>query len=394
MEGVTVQRVLQARFAEYAAKRNPPPYVRRAAGQLMQCRTEALGGHVKSCPNGHVHRYWFASCRHRSCPQCAAMRVEEWLAKQKARLLHCPHSHIIFTLDHELNDLWLYNRKELTKLFFRCVRDTLIALLADPQYLGAKPGIIAALHTWGSDLKLHVHIHCLVTAGGLAKDGSWRTPEKSCLLPRRAVMKLFRGKFHDRLYKAIDKGKLKPPPDRRKNQMLGLANKMGVKTWNVKVHDPYEHGKGVATYLARYMRGGPISNKRLVDSKDGQVTFDYRDNRDRDDNGRGTWKPMTLSTEQFIWRLVQHVPVPNGQLVRSYGLYANAKSDELATCRELLGQKEEEESPQSTLEEFWASLGEENPTCCPVCGAKLISHSEFKPGVRAPPLPLPLEIAA
>ena len=133
----------------------------------MQCRTAVLGGHSQACPDGHLSRIWYNSCRHRACPQCASLQTERWLALQQARLLACEHSHVIFTVPHDLHPLWRANVSVMTTLFLQVVRDTLGTLLADPQYWGAQPGIIAALHTWSQTLLLHPHRHGLVTGGGL-----------------------------------------------------------------------------------------------------------------------------------------------------------------------------------------------------------------------------------
>ncbi len=169
---VTLQTIFQDAFPAYEQTHPLPAHVRRAARAIMQCRTAALGGHVQACPDGHMARIWYNSCRHRSCPQCAYLQTERWLALQQARLLACDHYHVIFTLPHELNPLWLANVPVMTTLLFQAVRDTLGTLLADPKYLGAQPGIIAALHTWSQTLVLHPHVHCLVTGGGLTPDGA------------------------------------------------------------------------------------------------------------------------------------------------------------------------------------------------------------------------------
>ena len=142
---VALQTIFQDAFPAYEQRHALPAHVRRAAHALMQCRTAALGGHVQACPDGHMSRIWYNSCRHRSCPQCTYLQTERWLALQQARLLACDHYHVIFTLPHDLNALWLANRPVMTTLFLQAVRDTLGTLLADPKYLGAQPGIIAAL---------------------------------------------------------------------------------------------------------------------------------------------------------------------------------------------------------------------------------------------------------
>jgi hypothetical protein len=163
---VTRQTIFQDAFPAYEQTHPLPTHVRRAARALMQCRTAALGGHVQACPDGHVARIWYNSCRHRACPQCAYLQTERWLAFQQARLLACDHYHVIFTLPHALNPLWLANVPVMTTLLFQAVRDTLGTLLADPKYLGAQPGILAALHTWSQTLMHHPHLHCVLPAGG------------------------------------------------------------------------------------------------------------------------------------------------------------------------------------------------------------------------------------
>ena len=192
---VTLQTIFQDAFPAYEALHPLPTHVRRAARAIMQCRTAALGGHVQACPDGHMSRIWYNSCRHRACPQCAYLQTERWLALQRARLLACDHYHVIFTLPHDLNPLWLANVPVMTTLLFQAVRDTLCTLLADPKYLGAQPGILAALHTWSQTLVLHPHVHCLVTGGGLTPDGHWKAVRKGFLLPARVVMAVFRGKM-------------------------------------------------------------------------------------------------------------------------------------------------------------------------------------------------------
>ena len=145
---ITLQDIFCTGSPDYARTHPLPPHVRKAARAIMQCRTSALGGHIQACPDGHTTRIWYNSCRHRSCPQCASLQTERWLTLQQARLLACDHYHVIFTLPHDLNPLWLANVPVMTTLFFQAVRDTLGTLLADAKYLGAQPGIIAALHRW------------------------------------------------------------------------------------------------------------------------------------------------------------------------------------------------------------------------------------------------------
>ena len=170
-----------------------PLYVHRAAYWISRCRTAQLGGHVRRCPQGHVERAFYNSCHQRVCPQCQAIEIERWLERQKARLLGCAHHHLIFTIAHELNALWCWNRAAMAKLLFGTVRETLAELLADERYLGGTPAYLAALHTWGRSLSLHPHVHVLIADGGLNHQGAWVKPRRSHFLPARVLMLLFRG---------------------------------------------------------------------------------------------------------------------------------------------------------------------------------------------------------
>ena len=275
---VTLQMIFQDVFQAYAQDHPLPAHVRRAARAIMHCRTAALGGHVQACPDGHMARIWYNSCRHRSCPQCAYLQTERWLALQQARLLTCDHYHVIFTLPHDLNPLWLANVPVMTSLLFQAVRETLCTLLADPQYLGAQPGILAALHTWSQTLVLHPHVHCLVTGGGLTPAGQWVAVRHGFLLPARVVMAVFRGKMVDAIRRTLARGELALPEPMGPQQLLNLLNRLGHprKTkWNVRIMERYRHGAGVVTYLARYLRGGPIKNARLVAFDGARVTFSF-----------------------------------------------------------------------------------------------------------------------
>ena len=191
--------------------------------------------------------------------------VRRWLDAWKQRLLPCAHHHIVFTLPHELNLLWRYNKKTFSSLLFQACSQSLKELLADPQFLGAIPGILSALHTWSQQLAIHVHVHALVTAGGMNADGNWTVARKSCLLPRQVLMVKFRGKMRALLLQAIDD--LQLPPGKAKSYWISQLNRLGRVCWNVKLLERYDHGQGVAHYLARYLRGGPISDTRLLSSK-------------------------------------------------------------------------------------------------------------------------------
>jgi hypothetical protein len=384
---VTLQSIFEQHFGAYAAVHRLPLRFHKAAAALMACRTAALGGHVQACPEGHEQRVWYNSCKHRSCPQCAYLQVEQWLASQQARLLACDHYHVVFTLPRELHALWRTNRRRFADLLFRAVRDTLFTLLADPRYLGATPGLIAALHTWGRTLCLHPHVHGLVTGGGWTADGAWKPVRGGFLLPVRVVAALFRGKLLAALREGLRHGTLRVPDGARPQAVANELNRLGRVRWNVYLKERYPHGRGVVTYLARYLKGGPIANPRLLAAEEGAVTFRYTDHRD------GRRKAMTLAADDFLGRVLEHVPPPGSHGVRAYGLYAASKRAWLDRARDLLGQPPAEPPPVLTWQEVWIDGGDADPTRCTVCGRPLVCTLPV-PRRRPPPLEVPYVHAA
>ncbi|MBI3041880.1 MAG: transposase [Betaproteobacteria bacterium] len=252
----------------------------RAAYWISRCRTAELGGHVRRCPAGHVERAFYNSCHQRVCPQCQALAVERWLERARARLLGCAHHHLIFTIPHELNALWCWNRGPMAKLLFAAVRAVLFELLGDPKYLGATPALLAALHTWGRSLSLHPHLHVLAADGGLSAEGVWVAPRRSHFLPARVLMLVFRGKFLAMLREALERRRLRLPAGTSRSRMHGLLRRLGRKKWNVHIRARYAHDQGVAAYLARYLKGGPLKNTQLLAPERGGVRFRYRPHRD------------------------------------------------------------------------------------------------------------------
>ena len=385
---ITLQTILQQGYAVYERNHRLPDDVRRAVWAMLACRTAVLGGHVQACPEGHVERIWYNSCRHRMCPQCAWVQIERWLVKQKARLLACDHYHVIFTMPSELQDLWLVNVVAMTQLLFASMHDTLRELLGDPNYLGATPGIVVTLHTWTQTLRLHPHLHALVTGGGLARNGHWVAVHNGFLLPSRVVMALFRGKLLAAIRRAVCQGQLQLPAGMRPQRCENLLDKLGRAKWNVHICERYPHGTGVLIYLARYVRGGPLSNQRLVSSAHGEVTFRYRVNGEASDRrSRGL---MTLPIAEFIGRYLLHVPAPGTRVVRSYGLYAPTKRETLAICRGHVGQGSVEAPVVLDWQTACSQQGAEHPERCPVCGQRLVCR-DLIPRLRIPP---PVEVAA
>jgi hypothetical protein len=346
----------------------------------MNCRTEALGGHVQACPDGHVERHWYNSCHHRACPQCAYLQTRQWLEKQRARLLATDHYHAIFTLPHELNALWTLNWVIMANLLFRTARAVLFEFFTDPKHLGAHPGILMALHTWGQTLILHPHLHCLLTGGGM--DGeNWKGVKNGYLFPAKAVMLVFRKRIIEAVRQALDSGELTLPEGDRPQQWRNTLNRINRKKWNVRIRERYEHGEGVAVYLARYMKGGPIGNGRLIEDDGKTIRFRYKNNHAKDADGCGKPSIMALSAEKFIGRLLRHVPPPGFHTVRAYGLYAAPCRERLEQARALLGQDSIEEPDDFSWQAYYEQNEEKEkqPHRCPECGKLLVCTRTITP---------------
>lgn len=226
----------------------------------------------------------YNSCRHRSCPQCGGGRRAQWLQELSSQLLPCDHVHVIFTVPDSLNRLWQFNRSAFADLLLQAARESLKQLLGDPKYLGATPGIISALHTWGRNLSIHPHVHCLVTAAGVDRSGNLVHSGRNALLPAKVLMAVFRGKLCAWLKAALDDRELSIPVGMTKARLHSLLNRLGRDVWNVRVQERYKHGVSVAGCIARYITGGPISDQRLHSVSDSQIVFRYRDYRDGKDH--------------------------------------------------------------------------------------------------------------
>lgn len=314
----TVQQVL----LKHPAHTSSNAHVQKVLQRLRTCRTSALGYHVYRCSDeecGHV-KYQYHSCRDRHCPQCGALKKQEWIEARTAELLPVKYYHVVFTLPHELNSLVMGHRKLLYKLLFDASSQTLLKFAADPKYLAAMPGIISVLHSWGQQLSFHPHIHCIVSSGGITGDNSWKEATKNdwrFLFPVKAMGKVYRGKFLEGLKALIDNKDVVPTPD---TDIRALFNTLYHKEWVVYAKAPFGGPHAVIEYLGRYTHKVAISNHRLsgINEQDNTVSFGYKDYSD--DNKQ---KQMTLNGEEFIRRFEQHI-LPRGfTRIRTYGYLAN-----------------------------------------------------------------------
>ena len=287
------------------------------------CRTQELGGHLKQCDTCGFEHPTYNSCRNRHCPKCQSLAKAKWLEKQTSELLPVGYFHLVFTLPHELNRLMLAHKKILLALLFKAVSETLLEF--GQRRFGATLGIIAVLHTWDQTLKDHFHLHCLVPGGALSFDHHrWVSARKNFLFPVTALSQVFRGKFLDLLKQTCDKGKI--PAVNRDTQALWKKN------WVVYAKKPFGSPQTVLDYLGRYTHRVALSNDRILNVQNGQVTLSYRDRKDGDRK-----KTLPLDAHEFIRRFLLHV-LPEGFMrIRHFGFLANrSKKQALTQCRKLL----------------------------------------------------------
>jgi Putative transposase/Transposase zinc-binding domain len=312
---------------------------RRALRAIAACRTAALGGHRAVCAACGAERITYNSCRNRHCPKCQRLATERWLAARRSEVLPIPYFHVVFTLPHALNPLAQSHPHLIYRLLFQAAASTLLRFGRDPRHLGGQLGITAVLHTWGQTLTQHLHVHCVVTGGALAPDGSrWIAARPGFLFPVRALAQVFRGRYLARLQQAFDRGELHltgglAPLGEPAAFATWLAE-LRQHTWVVYCKPPFAGPDHVLAYLGRYTHRVALSNDRLLALREGRVRFRWRDYADGD-----RVKVMDLAVDEFLRRFLLHV-VPNGFVrIRHFGLLANRRrAAALAQCRTLLAQ--------------------------------------------------------
>ena len=350
---------------------------------IEHCRTAALGGHVEACEDCGHWRVAYNSCRNRHCPKCQGAAARTWLAEREADLLPVGYFHVVFTLPAEIADIAFQNKALVYDLLFRAASETMLTIAADPKHLGARIGITAVLHTWGSAMTHHPHVHMIVPGGGIAPDGQrWISSRPTFLLPVRVLGKLFRRLFLTRLIALHDAGRLAffgtmtHLADRR--AFLRHLSPVRKKRWVVYAKPPFAGPQAVLAYLSRYTHRVAISNRRIMAFDDAGVAFRYKDYR-RDGSDRQ--RVMTLAVDEFIRRFLLHV-LPRGfHRIRHYGLLAgSARKDSLARARQLLAV-----APPPDDDITAEPVDAHSP--CPCCGGHMIVIETFERWrqPRAPP---------
>ena len=350
---------------------------------IEHCRTAAMGGHVEACTDCGHWRIAYNSCRNRHCPKCQGAAARTWLAEREADLLPVGYFHVVFTLPAQVADIAWQNKALVYDLLFKAASETMLTIAADPRHLGARIGITAVLHTWGSALTHHPHVHMIVPGGGIAPGGDrWVSSRPAFLLPVRVLGALFRRLFLTRLIALHGAGRLaffgSMAHLAARRAFLRHLSPVRKKRWVVYAKRPFAGPEAVLAYLSRYTHRVAISNRRLISFDEAGVTFRYKDYR-RDGSDRQ--RVMTLAADEFIRRFLLHV-LPRGfHRIRHYGLLAgSARKDSLAHARQLLAV-----APPPEVDIAAEPVDTHPP--CPCCGGHMIVIETFERWnrPRAPP---------
>jgi hypothetical protein len=345
----------------------------RVLRAIERCRTAALGGHLDQCSRCGQQAMSYNSCRNRHCGKCQTNARDRWLADREKELLNVPYVHVVFTLPHQLSQLALANKRTLYDLLFRASAATLLEIAADPKHLGAEIGFMSVLHTWGQNVLHHPHVHCVIPAGGLSLDQQhWVHPRYAFFLPVKVLSRVFRGKFTAGLTRAFRKKKLIFPgslkPLEQEREFRSFIRSLFRQDWVVYAKPPFGGPQHVLHYLARYTHRVAISNHRLVNFADDQVTFRWKD------YAHGSkQKLMTVTAEEFLRRFLLHV-LPHGFVrIRFFGFLSNRRRKSLLPlCRQLLQmvppRNVDSIQPRACCRAVWQ---------CPHCGGSMLLMQRF-----------------
>ncbi len=367
----------------------------KAMSSIERCRTSSLGGHVASCQDCGHGQISYNSCRDRHCPKCQGAAAKQWLEARQAELLEVPYFHVVFTLPAPIADIAYQNKAVIYDILFKASAETLLTIAANPKHLGARIGFTAVLHTWGSAMPHHPHVHIVVPGGGISPDGKrWVSCRPHFFLHVRVLSRLFRRLFLETLMAAHKAGRLS-----FFGEHAGLAEPSAFTAylapvreieWVVYAKPPFGKPETVLAYLSRYTHRIAIANSRLISLDDSGVTFKWKDYRGK---GRVRYTTMTLTPQEFIRRLPRHVLPRRFHRIRHYGLFANRqRADNIALARQLLAMPPEQSEPV----ELVPDESVEEPSLaypCPACGGAMVITERFEPGAR-PRAPPPAEAEA
>lgn len=332
----SINEILKNNIDEYKKDGYVSYHQEKILWKITNCRTELMGRRFISCRDCGYEEISYCSCRNRHCPLCQTLEKEKWVDRRKADLINTQYFHVIFTVPDQVKMLVKSNEEKLYNLMFKCVKETILDIGKDPKYLGAKVGSMLILHTWTQKLDYHPHIHCLIPGGGLNANNNWVYCKKDYFAPVKALSKLFRGKFLDyieKLHKDLDY------PDNLKHlksfsKFYDFKTQLYSESWYSYAKETFSSPEAVIEYLGRYTHKTGLTNNRIIKVTKKAVTFSYLDNKDKNTDGKGKKKQITLSINEFIRRFLLHI-LPRGYCkIRYIGILANRnKKTKLKVCQ-------------------------------------------------------------
>ena len=380
MNKPTVQDIFLKFYSDYLEKYTPSVEQAKVANAIMNCKTSRMGANVQVCEDCGCISIHYNSCRNRCCPMCQALPKEKWMDMRKEDVLDAPYFHLVFTVPAELNPIIYSNQKLLYDTLYHAASATINDLSVQDKYLGANVGYICILHTWGSELNYHPHIHTILLGGGLDKNRRWKDKGDKFFIPIQVISKVFRGKYMEELKSLWEAGKLKffGSSERYQNryEFKALLDTCYSKEWIPHCKRTFNGAQSVIKYLGKYTHRIAISNHRIILINDESVTFSVKDYRNA-----GKWKNITISGVEFIRRFLMHVPPKRFVRIRHFGLLCSRKKNSsLTLCRNQLGCKRyiselRNMTSAQILEHLWGFKVE----VCKHCGGKIIDHHRQMP---------------
>ena len=339
MNKPTVQDIFHRFYPRYLEHYSPSPQQSKVAHCIINCKTGAYGTNVSICEDCGQLEVHYNSCRNRCCPMCQALPKEKWIDKRREDILDAPYFHVVFTVPQELNPLIYSNQQLLYDALYHSVSATINELTADSKHLGAKVGYICVLHTWGSEMNYHPHIHVILLGGGLSAKNEWRDKGEEFFLPVKVLSKVFRGKYMAEFKSLYQDNKLEfhgsSEKYRNSYNFKELLNTCYKKDWVPHCKKTFNGAQSVINYLGKYTHRIAISNHRIIRMDEDTVTYYVKDYREQ-----GKWKELTISGIEFVRRFLMHVPPKRFVRIRHYGLLCTrSKNKHLTLCRNLLGCK-------------------------------------------------------
>ena len=382
-----IRDIFRRFFPEYLKRHGPlPKEAVKTANAISRCKTGELGYNVSICDDCGTPVIHAVSCNNRSCPCCQAPLERKWELMRNTELIEgIPYFHVVFTMPHELNELVRTNQKELLSLLFKCVHETLLTICADKRFLGAKPGILSVLHTWGQQLNFHPHVHICISGGGITPAGQFvESKHKGFFLPEKAAAKMFRGKYLDALKKLYGQGKLNLSQTKKLEDSSAWSSFIDTlyrKDWIPFIRETFNGRGNAIRYLARYSFRTAIANSRIVEVTDTHVTFKYKDYTDNNKE-----KLRTVEGVEFIGMFLQHVLPARFNRMRSAGYLTNSrKTKNLKLIHQLrntmyLGNPYKD----MNIPKLFLFLYGKDICACPKCAGRMTVHSRAEPFSKLP----------